>query len=527
MKTFYALRSLSFSASFLFLITVVLSLSGYSQTFTQEAQGFNVFVQGDFVFGGGDVEGAVAVGNNLTIQGNNGQFAIQTPGTFTVAGMAAPAGLLVGNDVNLNGGGLGILSGGKILIGSNAQTKALSVDMNGATVNTRVVNIAGNYNSTPNISLSHSQSENVYQTSPIDFSTAFNVFRVRSTNVAALATNMTITNANGIAQNPSSISNNSQIYVKALSAGANILNLTGNNLNKISSMTFDVKPSASQYVVINVDKPGTFNWSNFNFTGVSSTEAQYILINFSNSTTVNINNSSTVFATIFAPNADVDKKNSANLDGQVIAKSFTMLQGGEVHRMYFLSDDPSGTAFPVEWADFSAEKHDSEVSLFWATASEQNAHSFSIERSVDLVMLDQLGSVASAGNTSEMNFYQYSDRNIASLRGKTVYYRLKQIDFNGQFSYSPTVAVTLDADQLTQLSAYPNPVSSTLTINWQSAEMPKAISLLNAMGQIMARETVNQLEGQIAFPVDQLSPGIYSVLIETSHSLRSKTVIVK
>ncbi len=142
-------------------------------------------------------------------------------------------------------------------------------------------------------------------------------------------------------------------------------------------------------------------------------------------------------------------------------------------------------------------------------------------------MFDQLGSVASAGNSSEMNFYQYSDRNTASLRGKTVYYRLKQIDFNGQFSYSPTVAVTLDADQLTQLSAYPNPVSSTLTVSWQSAEMPKAISLLNAMGQIMARETVNQLEGQIAFPVDQLSPGIYSVLIETSHTLRSETIIVK
>lgn len=527
MKKSYTLRSFFSLASLLFVALFAIIPSGNSQTFTQEAQGFNVFVQNDFAFGGGDVEGAVAVGNNLTIQGNNGQFAIQTPGTYTVAGMAGPAGLLVGNDVNLNGGGLGILSGGKVVIGSSILTKALSTDMNGATVNTRIVNISGNYSSTPNISLNHSQTENVYQTSPIDFTAAFNAFRSRSTNVAALATNMTITNAIGVAQNPSSISNNSQIYVKALSAGANILTLTGSNLNKISSMTFDVKPSASQYVVINVDKPGTFNWSNFNFTGVSSTEAQYILINFSNSTTVNINNSSTVFATIFAPNADVAKKNSANIDGQVIAKSFTMLQGGEVHRMYFLSDDPSGTVFPVEWADFSAEGNDNEVLLVWSTFSEQNAQSFSIERSVDLVMFDQLGSVASAGNSTEMNFYKYHDENIASLRGKTIYYRLKQIDFNGQFSYSPTVAVTMDSDVLTQLAAYPNPASSTLTVSWQSAEMPKAISLLNAMGQTMARETVNQLEGQIAFPVEQLAPGIYSVLIETSHTLRSETIIVK
>lgn len=527
MKTLYALRSLSFSASIFFLTTIVLSFSGYAQTFTQEAQGFNVFVQNDFVFGGGDVEGAVAVGNNLTIQGSNGQFAIQSAGTFTVPGMAAPAGLLVANDVNLNGGGLGLLSGAKVLIGSNTQTKALSVDMNGATVNTRVVNTAGNYSSTPNISLSHSQSENVYQTSPIDFTAAFSVFRSRSTNVAALATNMTITNANGTAQNPSSLSNNSQIYVKALSAGANILNLTGTNINNISSMTFDVKPSASQYVVINVDNPGTFNWSNFNFTGVSSTEAQYILINFSNSTTVNINSSSTVFATIFAPNADVDKKNSANIDGQVIAKSFTMLQGGEVHRMYFLSDDPSGTVFPVEWADFAAEKNNGEVSLLWATVSEQNSHSFSIERSVDLLMFDQLGSVASAGNTSEMSFYQFSDRNIASLRGKTIYYRLKQIDFNGQFSYSPTVAVTLDADVLTQLSTYPNPASSTLTVSWKSEEAPKAILLLNSMGQTLRKEGVSQREGTVLFSVDHLAPGLYSVLVETAYELRSETIIVK
>lgn len=527
MNTFYALRSLSLQASVLFLTTFVLSFSAYSQTFTQEAAGFNVFVQNDFTFGGGDVEGAVAVGNDLTIQGNNGQFAIHTPGTYTVAGMSSPAGLLVGNDVNLNSGGLGILSGAKILIGSNAQTKALSVDMNGATVNTRVVNIAGNYSSTPNISLSHSQSENVYQASPIDFTAAFNVFRSRSTNVAALATNMVITNANGTAQNPSSISNNSQIYVKALSPGANILNFTGTNINKISSMTFDVKPSASQYVIINVDKPGTFNWSNFNFTGVSSTEAQYILINFVNSTKVNINSSSTVFATIFAPNADVDKKNSANIDGQVIAKTFTMLQGGEVHRMYFLSDDPSSTIFPVEWAGFSAETINGEVALSWSTASEHNSESFSIERSLDLVMFDKLGSVASAGDSDKMSFYQFNDQHIAHLRGRRVYYRLKQIDFNGRFSYSPTVEVRLETDQLVQLSAYPNPVTSVLTVTWESTETPTSVSLMNAMGQIIMEERTSESEGRVDFLVANLTPGLYSVLVEMNHQLSSKMVVVK
>ena len=203
------------------LISVILlfhlTFSGkvLAQTFTQEAEGYNVFVSGNFVFGGGDVEGAVAVGNNLRLTNNIGQFCLQEAGSYTIGGGSAPSGLLVGNRVVLNSGGLRLLSGSNISIGSNSGTQAISLE-NGNPSNTRIVNSGGNYSSTPNISLDHVQSETIYQSCPIDIDAAFDTFKSRSGRVAALSSNLTISNANGITINPSSIPNNSQVYINNL-----------------------------------------------------------------------------------------------------------------------------------------------------------------------------------------------------------------------------------------------------------------------------------------------------------------------
>jgi choice-of-anchor A domain-containing protein len=132
-----------------------------------------------------------------------------------------------------------------------------------------------------------------------------------------------------------------QVLIPALSNGANILHLSGINLNNIQSLTFSEKPSASKYLIINVDQAGAFSWNNCVFAGIGGEDAPYVLLNFYNATTVEMGNSQSVYASVFAPFASVWKNNSGNVDGQVIAVDFTMLQSGEIHNQIFLPDAPA------------------------------------------------------------------------------------------------------------------------------------------------------------------------------------------
>lgn len=499
----------------------------YSQTFTAEAQGFSVFVKESFTFGGGNIDGAVAIGHNLTIKNNQGQFSMQEAGAYTAPGMSGGLGLLVGNKVNLNGGGVNILSGAKIQIGNSSGTQALSTDQNGASVNTRVVSASGGYNSTPNLSLNHQQSAAVYQPSSIDFAAAFATFEARSTNVGALATNVVITNANGVAQNPASISNNSQIYIQSLLPGANILNLTGANLNKINSITFNAQPSAGAYLIINVDKPGTFNWENFNFAGVSSSHAPYILVNFQNSTTVKIKGASAVYATVFAPFASIKKNTAANIGGQVIARQFTMTQGGGIQTFYFLSDDPSSTAFPVELTTFDARWVGETASLMWETSSEANSSHFEIERSTDATTFLAIDQVKAAGFSNELIRYTLDDQEASSLFGSAVYYRLKQYDLDGKISFSRTIRLALTPPAEFTFRVYPNPGTEFLTIGWDQDHPVQQIILTDVTGtQVLALDpdpglALAQLDAR------NLPEGIYHLTIKHQRGTTTQSVILR
>ncbi|GAB4410803.1 MAG: hypothetical protein OHK0039_15450 [Bacteroidia bacterium] len=315
-----------------------------AQSFTAEALGFNVFLENTFKFGGGDVEGAVALGGDLTIQGNWGQFTNHTAGTYTIAGVSGHVGLVVGGRLYLNGGGLNMLSGSRVRIASNTGTQAIGFQ-NNTQVNTRIVNSNGNYNSNPYINLDHHQAPSlIYGATGIDFAAAFTTFRSRATAVSACQTTVNVTNANGNPLDLGNLPNNAGVYIQSLANGENILNITAANLNKIQNLTFNAQPSSAKYLIINVDAPGTFNWDNFTFAGIGSQQAPYILFNFYNTTTLNINRSNSVYATVFAPSAVVKKNNSANIDGQVIATDFEMLQSGEVHKWYFASNIPSCAA---------------------------------------------------------------------------------------------------------------------------------------------------------------------------------------
>jgi hypothetical protein len=97
------------------------------------------------------------------------------------------------------------------------------------------------------------------------------------------------------------------------------------------------------------------------------------------------------------------------------------------------------TLLPVELISFTAHRKNNYTFLTWKTATEINNEKFEIEISKDGVFFSYIGEVGGMGNSSTINHYQFVDDGV--YNADVVYYRLKQIDFDGRFEYSHIVSV--------------------------------------------------------------------------------------
>ena len=111
---------------------------------------------------------------------------------------------------------------------------------------------------------------------------------------------------------------------------------------------------------------------------------------------------------------------------------------------------------PVSLISFDASKSNNDVIVLWKTATEDNNSHFVIERSTNGINFKKVGQVAGAGNSTIIRHYNYKDANTPIVN---LYYRLRQVDFDGRFNYSPVVIVkNKNAQPL--FSVFPNPIQN-------------------------------------------------------------------
>ncbi|MEL7428128.1 MAG: hypothetical protein AAFN81_34430, partial [Bacteroidota bacterium] len=102
----------------------------------------------------------------------------------------------------------------------------------------------------------------------------------------------------------------------------------------------------------------------------------------------------------------------------------------------------SSSPFPVEWLYFNAEAVSSSAAeLSWATATESNNDFFQIEKSVDGELFEIIARVQAVGNSTTTQEYDYLDKDFVANK---VFYRLKQVDVDGKFTYAEVVEVNFD-----------------------------------------------------------------------------------
>jgi len=123
-----------------------------------------------------------------------------------------------------------------------------------------------------------------------------------------------------------------------------------------------------------------------------------------------------------------------------------------------------GSVLPVTWLYFRGKTEGRDNLLDWATGSEQNSKQFDIERSLTGSTFNRIGIVNAAGNTNQTTKYQYTDHDIDRLNREYIYYRLKQSDINGLYTYSNIVRLRYSENSVANSIVYPNPTTGSLTI---------------------------------------------------------------
>lgn len=176
----------------------------------------------------------------------------------------------------------------------------------------------------------------------------------------------------------------------------------------------------------------------------------------------------------------------------------------------------AGSLFlPIELASFSGQVVDQGIQLDWVTETETNNHYFLVERSGDGLSYEEIGRVSGQGTTVEAQAYRFVD---AEPLGGVNYYRLRQVDLDGQDELSKVITVNMDDNNTgLRLKAFPNPAQENISLQWFSSQTSEEglIRLIDAgSGREVRRYAIPNGNSQMEIPVSQLPAGHYFFQME-------------
>ncbi|WP_162181661.1 choice-of-anchor A family protein, partial [Glycomyces tenuis] len=308
---------------------------------------FNAFIEGDTVLAEHEMEGPLATGGNLAVQGRY-EIDIQNNASFVDGDDPLPSSLVVGGRMDWDGstadGVVPVLGNGYVKVGDLTGTDVETTDANGASQPTRLVPAGAGYDATPRVETVVRQPADTVESSPIDFEAAFAEMRANSELLAGCANTVTMFDSRegGSAVAKGEVQPGQQIFITLTEGETNVLNVTGEDLNNMSDLTFVNKPTADTPLLINVDTSGTggvFAWDVATQAGIGGADAPYLLWNFSGTTELTLVGGDTVEGSIFAPDADFTDLSVANVEGQIVAANAvlgtTAANSGELHYFPF------------------------------------------------------------------------------------------------------------------------------------------------------------------------------------------------
>ncbi len=174
---------------------------------------------------------------------------------------------------------------------------------------------------------------------------------------------------------------------------------------------------------------------------------------------------------------------------------------------------------PITWLYFRGKTVAKDNILDWATANEQNSKQFDIERSLNGITFGRIGSVNAAGNSNQTNTYQYTDYNIDRLNSNVMFYRLKQVDINGNFKYSNIVRLSYNAQHTVNSIVYPNPTQALITILVGDNSLVGSVAALyDANGRLL--ENIHIAASSQSIDLSKYVNGFYYIRLSNNEVLK-------
>jgi len=231
-------------------------------------------------------------------------------------------------------------------------------------------------------------------------------------------------------------------------------------------------------------------------------------------------------------NASSPWLNVETLPGVTITRNapFITVAGLTSFSDFTIGSDASNQ-LPVELTEFGFRKVDFGIELHWRTATEQNNAGFEVQRRSEnrgaSTEWHALGFVRGNGTTTEAQSYSFLDRTAV---GK-VQYRLKQVDFDGQFEYSNIIEVDAGLPKVFALEQnYPNPFNPTTVISYQ---LPVASEVSLKVYDVLGREVMTLVNGRqeagaynFTLNAASLSSGVYFYRLQSGNFVSTKKMML-
>jgi hypothetical protein len=217
---------------------------------------------------------------------------------------------------------------------------------------------------------------------------------------------------------------------------------------------------------------------------------------------------------------------------QVVFSNVNLQPTGDGYYSIITLDNIS-SPLPITLLQFNAEYCGANTCLTWSTVSEWNSAYFSIEKSDDMVnfkSIGQLPSQSELGKSNTLLNYVFEDKQICT---GICYYRLKQVDIGGDFTYSPIIVLEPSGLNITDVKLYPNPNQGELFLQLSgfSDKTEIIFELFNAQGRLVLNQAVTWTDANTkAVKIDMVSKpqaGLYYARFKWNGVQRQQKLIIK
>lgn len=201
-----------------------------------------------------------------------------------------------------------------------------------------------------------------------------------------------------------------------------------------------------------------------------------------------------------------------------------MDQEGTVNNGYPILSWQTGAdnVLPVSWLSFEGERtSENVVELNWSTGSEQNSSHFIVQRSTDGENFENIGEVPAAGNSNVILDYHFVDM---EAMGNIIYYRLKQVDYNGQYDHSKTIVVSKEDNEQMEVTAYPNPVQNRLSIRFSDEQEKVLLEITDMNGRKLYEKEYSSVS-DIQINTSNWNAGIYLLRISSGNAVHYQKLV--